>query len=227
MGGSQSRVDSDDNVYQPETSIQFSPAVVSQLSDHAAAPGIPPERQSTLDHHVRSRIQAELAHLRAEEEDVRSQIERALEKENLDKERAMAGGGLDAEAREAERAEAGVKSAVTLLGDLDEIQEKVLRSKQKQNAPEIEAAHQASAAVLSCYQNNATSPLDCWKQVSNFKQSIAHLEQVRSFPTPPSSSSVSYTLVLMRNPTGIHQVITLEPMSTTLLPQYPFYCSIL
>ncbi|KAF7440884.1 hypothetical protein PC9H_001233 [Pleurotus ostreatus] len=172
MGGSQSRVDSDNKVYHPETSIQFSPAVVSHLSDHAAAPEIPPERQSTLDHHVRSRIQAELAHLRAEEEDVRSQIERALQKENLDKERAIA--RLD---DGAEGAEGGVKSGPTLLGDLDEIQEKVQRSKQKQNAAEVDAARQASAAVISCYQNNPTSPLDCWKQVSNFKQSIALLEQ--------------------------------------------------
>ncbi|KAF4578680.1 hypothetical protein EYR40_001167 [Pleurotus pulmonarius] len=166
MGGSQSRVEGDDKVYQPETSIQFSPGVVSQLSDHAAAPGIPPERQSTLDEHVRSRIQAELAHLRSEEEEVRTEIERALEKENLDKERAMAEAEQD-----------GGASGVTLLGDLEEIQEKVQRSKQKQNAAEVEAAQQASADVISCYRNNATSPLDCWKQVSNFKQSIAHLEQ--------------------------------------------------
>lgn len=115
--------------------------MVSQLSDHAAAPGIPPERQSTLDEHVRSRIQTELAHLRSEEEEVRSEIERALEKENLDKERAMT-----------EAEEDGGASGVTLLGDLEEIQEKVQRSKQKQNAAEVEAAQQASAEVILCYK---------------------------------------------------------------------------
>lgn len=52
----------------------------------------------------------------------------------------------------AEGVEGGVKSGPTLLGDLDEIQEKVQRSKQKQNAAEVDAAHQASAAVISCYQ---------------------------------------------------------------------------
>ena len=60
--------------------MQFSQDVVNQLSDNLASPDTPPERQSSIDAHVRSRIQAELARLREEEEQVKQEIERA---ENL------------------------------------------------------------------------------------------------------------------------------------------------
>ncbi|KAJ8483336.1 hypothetical protein ONZ45_g14638 [Pleurotus djamor] len=140
MGASQSRQDN-----APETSIQFSPGVVAQLSDNAASPGPSPERQATLDDHVRSRIQAELQHLRAEEEAVRLEIEKALERENLDKEKAMAG-DVD------EEGSGSVKSSISLLGDLEEIQEKVQRTKQKQNQEHVEAAQLSAQAVVSCYQ---------------------------------------------------------------------------
>ncbi|KAJ7429791.1 hypothetical protein B0H11DRAFT_2401356, partial [Mycena galericulata] len=50
-----------------------------------------PERQNTIGAQIRARIQAELQHLHAEEQSMRDQIQAALEKENLDCERAMAG----------------------------------------------------------------------------------------------------------------------------------------
>ncbi|KIJ47285.1 hypothetical protein M422DRAFT_88327, partial [Sphaerobolus stellatus SS14] len=56
---------------------QFSPDLVNHLADANASPETTPAQQSVLDAHVRERIQAEMSRLRAEEEDVRREIELA------------------------------------------------------------------------------------------------------------------------------------------------------
>lgn len=113
---------------------------MNQLADNLASPSVPPDRQSTLDAQVRARIEAELSHLRAEEEAVRSQIELALEKENLDRERALAA-DEDASA-----------SSTTLLGDLEEIKTKVDRFHSKRDLAEFPEVTIKSEAVASCYR---------------------------------------------------------------------------
>jgi len=65
---------------------------VNRLSDQLESRETAPERQSIIDAHIRARIHDELEHLKKEEEIVRQEIERALERENLDREKAMAGG---------------------------------------------------------------------------------------------------------------------------------------
>ncbi|KZT28628.1 hypothetical protein NEOLEDRAFT_863050 [Neolentinus lepideus HHB14362 ss-1] len=164
MGAGQSK--SDEHVFHPETPIQFSSDVVNHLSDTLASPDTPPERQSTLDAHIRSRIQDELAHLREEEEHVREEIERALEKENLDRERGMAGD------------ESGqVKTSTALLGDVDELRKQVERFHSKKDEEAFVAARTRGEAVAQCFKNNPTTPLDCWKHVGEFKASVAHVEE--------------------------------------------------
>lgn len=99
-------------------------------------------RQSTLDEHVRSRIQAELARLQSEEDIVRRQIETALEKENLDKEVAHAG----------KEGEKPVISSSGLKDDLEDIQkraERYLIRKKMEDKPEIKAKQEL---LLKCYQ---------------------------------------------------------------------------
>ncbi|KAJ3514577.1 hypothetical protein NMY22_g14686 [Coprinellus aureogranulatus] len=108
MGAGQSKPEAlDEKVFSPQVPIsvstghvspafsdiapQFSPDVVNQLSDNLETPETTPQRQSVIDAHIRARIQGELERLKKEEEDVRHQIEAALEKENLDRERSMAG----------------------------------------------------------------------------------------------------------------------------------------
>lgn len=122
---------------------QFSPDVVDQMSNRLASPEPTPERQSTLDAHIRSRIQAELVQLRKEEENVRQQIESALEKENLDRERAMA--------QDADES-GGVKSSAALLGDLEEIQSKIDRFKSRKNLADFPALKEHQQAVIACYK---------------------------------------------------------------------------
>ena len=147
MGASQSKGNSDNKVFYYETpikvsfrfaratqltcSLKFSPDVVNHLSDQLASHETSAERQTTLDAHIRSRIQSDLRRLRDEEESVRQQIEAALEKENLEKEKSM------------------TKSSTSLMGDLEEIRSKVDRFESRQ---EFEGVKQKGEAVVSCYR---------------------------------------------------------------------------
>ncbi|CCM06094.1 uncharacterized protein FIBRA_08341 [Fibroporia radiculosa] len=175
MGAGQSTPHADEKVFSSEIPIQFSQDVVNQLSDHTASPDPPPERQSSIDAHVRSRIQAELARLREEEAQVKTEIERALEKENLDREREMAGA---ASTEEGEEGIAGsVKSSAALMGDLEEVRKKVERFHSRHELEGYAAVQAKGEAVVSCYKNHASTPLDCWREVSEFKTSVAQVEQ--------------------------------------------------
>lgn len=138
-----------------ETPIQFDAHVVDQLAN---SPATPPERQSTLDAHIRARIQSELERLRKEEANIKLQIEQALEKENLERERAM---------------DSSVNSA-GLLGDLEEIQSKIDRFKSKKDFPDVKLDQEA---LIACYRSHPKTTLDCWQEVQNFKVSVAKVEQ--------------------------------------------------
>ena len=215
MGASQSKSDSDEQVFRTEVPIQvsttpsvvctlvtdqrlthgqFSEDVVNDLIDHATSPSPSPERQSNIDAQIRERIQSELQRLRTEEEHVREEIERALEKENLDKERALAG----EESAEGAESEAGrVRSSAALMGDLEELRQKVERFQTRRALNEFPEVQAKSAAVVNCYKcvvivmyavevltshrrSHPTSSLDCWREVTEFKNSVAKVEQVSS-----------------------------------------------
>ncbi|KAJ7489973.1 hypothetical protein B0H11DRAFT_2011270 [Mycena galericulata] len=148
-----------------ESPVSFSQELVDSLADNAASPTPSPERQNTIDAQIRARIQAELQHLRAEEQSVRDQIQAALEKENLDRERAMAG---DPDS---------VKSSAALLEDLHHVREKVDRFHARRDLAEYPGLREDSDALVACYKNNAATPLDCWQQVDKFKASVAQIEQ--------------------------------------------------
>ncbi|KAF9002009.1 hypothetical protein BDQ17DRAFT_1390949 [Cyathus striatus] len=173
MGASQSRADSDDKVFRNEVPISFSQDVVNQLSDRAESPETSPERQSVLDAHIRDRIQGELQRLRQEEEHVREAIEHALEKENLDRERSMAGDASGSD----EAAAGDVKSSAALQGDLEEIRGKIEKYQVRKDLEEYPEVRAHGEAVVDCYRNNKTTPLDCWREVEGFKVAVGQLEQ--------------------------------------------------
>jgi len=149
---------------QDSAPVTFSQDLVDTLADNAASPSPSPARQNSIDAHIRARIQAELEHLRAEEQAVRAQIQAALEKENLDRERAMAG---DPDS---------VKTSPALLADLEEVRAKVDRFHARRDLSEYPALRENSEALVACYKNNTTTPLDCWQQVDKFKASVAEIE---------------------------------------------------
>jgi len=172
MGAGQSR---SDEVFHNETPIQFSQDVVNHLSDYQASPETSPQRQTTLDAHIRSRIQAELEHLHEEEDKVREEIEQALEKENLDRELSMAGKASEVDASDSSSGD--VKSGVTLLNDLEDIRQKVDRFQTRRELSEFPQVKTNGEALVSCYKANVASPLDCWKEVQQFKASVTAMEQ--------------------------------------------------
>ncbi|KAJ7191071.1 hypothetical protein GGX14DRAFT_601368, partial [Mycena pura] len=147
-------------------SSQFSQDLVDTLADNAASSTPSPARQNSIDVQIRSRIQAELQQLRAEEQTVRDRIHAALEKENLDQEHAMAGDP------------ASIKASAALLADLDEVRAKVDRFHARKELTEYPGLREASDALVACYRNNAATSLDCWQQVDKFKRSVAEIEQV-------------------------------------------------
>ncbi|KAJ3554583.1 hypothetical protein NM688_g3032 [Phlebia brevispora] len=134
---------------------------------------LPPERQATIDAQIRSRIQSELDRLRQEEDQVRQEIEHALEKENLDRERAMAGEESESE----EEAAGGVKSSAALMGDLEDVRQKIERFQTRRALSEFPEVQAASEAVMKCYKSNPTTTLDCWQEVAEFKSSVGRVEQ--------------------------------------------------
>ncbi|KAG6331454.1 hypothetical protein ID866_7632 [Astraeus odoratus] len=167
MGASQSKTDAPPKVIRNETPVEFSQDVVDYLSDRLASPETTPERQSSLDNHIRSRIQAELQILRAEEEKVQQEIQRALEKENIE--------------REVDAGDASVhdtKNSETLIGDLEEIKTKVDRYQSRRQLSDFPFVKEATEEVVSCYRSNKSTPLECWQQVARFKAAVAEAETV-------------------------------------------------
>ncbi|KAG8957029.1 hypothetical protein FRC03_010596 [Tulasnella sp. 419] len=171
MGAEQSKsTESDEKVFQNETPIQFDPNLVNHLSDKLSSPHAPDStRQSTLDSHIRARIQAELERLHEEEASVRGEIERALEKENLDKETELAKQGEDGEKKGA--------SSEALRGDLEEVQKKAERFKSRKSLEDLPEIKAKKEALVKCYDANPKTPLDCWREVEEFKSSVAVVEK--------------------------------------------------
>ncbi|KAG8894180.1 hypothetical protein FRC01_013128 [Tulasnella sp. 417] len=170
MGADQSKPsEPSGKVFTNEQPVQFSQDLVDHLSDRITSTSPDSARQSTLDEHVRSRIQAELSRLQSEEEQVRQQIEAALEKENLDKETELANKG----------AEDGkpATSSSALAEELEEVQKRAERFLERKKMDDLPEVKEKQEALLKCYSNNRTTSLDCWREVEEFKQSVASLEK--------------------------------------------------
>lgn len=110
-------------------------------------PETTPERQLILDSHIRERIRHELEHLKRDDENVRREIEHALERENLDRESSMAG-----EALQGDNTVGDIKNSVSLLGDLEEIRTKIEKYQSNRRAPEFPEVEASGFAVAECYK---------------------------------------------------------------------------
>ncbi|KAH7103803.1 hypothetical protein BKA62DRAFT_768196 [Auriculariales sp. MPI-PUGE-AT-0066] len=148
-------------VVRNETPIHFSQDLVNQLSDQLSSSAVTPERQATLDTQIRARISAEVAKLREQEEDVLHQISVALEKENIDREKALEGA-----------------DSASLRHDLDSIQERIKAFQGRQRIPkDFPEVKSARDALLACYKTNVTTELNCYQEVADFKAAVARAEQ--------------------------------------------------
>ena len=137
--------------------LQVSSELATQLSDTSLAPEVSPARRVLLDHDVRAKIGAEAARLRGhggstDDHDeatgvdiVQRELEAALERENLDRERGMTGDAGDGE-------HGDVKNSTVLLGDLEEVRQKVDRYRTRASLTEHPEVKKAREAIASCYQ---------------------------------------------------------------------------
>jgi MICOS complex subunit MIC19 len=160
----------------PHTKV--SSELATQLSDTSLSPEVSQTRHAILDQSVRAKISAEAARLRgrnANDNDnddhhgegvdiVQREIEAALERENLDRERGMAG---DAVAADADAAHGDVKNSTVLLGDLEEVRQKVDRYRVRASLADHLGVKEAREAVASCYQYVF---LNFWSFIRSFFQ---------------------------------------------------------
>ena len=81
------------------------------------------------------------------------EIEQALEKENLDREREMAGEEVgDDNNTEGEAVTGSVKSSVGLRGDLEDVRQKVERFHKRRDLEDNLVLREKGGAVVSCYK---------------------------------------------------------------------------
>ncbi|KAL5490131.1 hypothetical protein ACEPAI_4964 [Sanghuangporus weigelae] len=178
MGAGQSKAGQDEQDRLDEVPVQFSQDIVNHLADAAASPSPTPQRQSSIDAQIRARIHSEVARLQQEEEDIRKEIELSLAKENLDLETRGAGHSDDDGA--GDLSEEDIHKALNsnvILGDLEEVRQKMEKYRSKREDVEQNPAEQAAKALSNCYESNASRPLECWKEAAAFKASVAQMEQ--------------------------------------------------
>lgn len=90
-----------------------------------------------------------------------------------------------------------VRSSTVLMGDLEELRQKVERFQTRRALSEFPEVQAKSEAVVSCYKyvpvvsrvsvpqnvdvnyrSHPTTSLDCWREVHEFKNAVASVEQV-------------------------------------------------
>jgi MICOS complex subunit MIC19 len=93
---------------------------------------------------------------------------------------------------DSEATNAGSRGSASLREDIEAVKRRVERYSQRRQLgagsdSSVEASRQA---VVKCYRENADRPLDCWKQVEDFKQQVASIEAV-CVSLPSSLSSLT------------------------------------
>jgi MICOS complex subunit MIC19 len=125
---------------------QFSNEVLAQLSSSLTETTPTPEREATLDSHVRTRIREEVARLREQETEVQNEIARALAKENLKTEARIASSGDE------EAGRVVVASSASLREDVEEVRRRVERFQKRREELGVQGVEGAREEVARCYR---------------------------------------------------------------------------
>ncbi|ORY79371.1 hypothetical protein BCR35DRAFT_291684 [Leucosporidium creatinivorum] len=149
--------------------VQFSEGLINHLSSSSLpSSSVPSSRQETLDSHIQSRIASELSRLREQEATVREEIERALEKENLDREKG------DAETQ-------GVSHSASLMKDLEDLEKRTLglreESEKELDSEAWKSVESQRKALVECFTGNKETPLNCQAEAGKFKEAVAGVEK--------------------------------------------------
>ncbi|GAA5921608.1 hypothetical protein JCM3775_003128 [Rhodotorula graminis] len=150
--------------------VNFSESLINHLQSQSTTPSsaVPASRQQALDSHIQQRLAHELERLRADEQHVREQIERALEKENLDREQRGTGDSDDAKA---------LPHSASLLHDLGELEKRAQAvRKERAQTDEWRQVDVGKDDLAKCFRDNKDTPLECRDKVEAFKRAVAGVE---------------------------------------------------
>ncbi|GAA5973622.1 hypothetical protein JCM8115_002938 [Rhodotorula mucilaginosa] len=157
-----------------ESPVNFSESLINHLSSQSLpSSSVPASRQQALDAHIQQRIAAELQQLRQQENQVRQEIERALERENLDRER-----GASATAGGEEGKAAALSHSASLLKDLEQLEKRASGlKKERAETAEWKAVDVGKEALERCFRDNRQTPLNCRAEAEKFKAAVAGVEK--------------------------------------------------
>ncbi|BGP38450.1 hypothetical protein JCM10449v2_002382 [Rhodotorula kratochvilovae] len=159
-----------DQSFFASRSQPFSESLINHLqSQSTPSSAVPASRQQALDQHIQQRLASELHRLRQEEHAVRDEIERALEKENLDRERgADQGEGQGGKA---------LPHSASLIKDLEDLEKRALAlRKERAETDDWKRVDVGKEQLVKCFRDNKTTPLNCREQAEAFKQAVAGIE---------------------------------------------------
>lgn len=117
-----------------------------------------------LDTSIQAKIKSELERLRKEEADVRAEIEKAIEQENLAKESKY-------------RGQSEGKNSNVLRQELDQLRTKIDKYNKQKDISNYAGVKEAQDELVKCYKSQPERTLDCWKQAEAFKQAVANAEK--------------------------------------------------
>ncbi|KAE9380376.1 putative altered inheritance of mitochondria protein 13, mitochondrial [Stipitochalara longipes BDJ] len=150
-------------VWTAETPVRFSQGLVDSLQ---SSPETDSTRAKTLELHIQARVADELKRLqdRASKDFEELQAKISAAEDSTKKEGKSAGDTLRDLGREA------------VQNDVKELRKK-LEQRKKLTAVD-EGVEKAKNQVVKCLRENDRRPLDCWKEVENFKNEVRRLEGV-------------------------------------------------
>lgn len=143
--------------------LQFGRSLLNSLESDKV-PGPDAARQATLDTSIQQKIKSELDRLRKEENQVRSEIEKAIEKENLAKETKYQGASEG-------------KNSNVLRQELEGLRQKIDKYNKHRDSTSYTGVKEAQDALVQCYKSNPDRTLDCWKEAQDFKSAVAEAEK--------------------------------------------------
>jgi len=155
------------DTFRPAPSLlQFGRSLLNSLDktslDNVDGPDA--SRQVKLDTSIQQKIKSELERLRKEEADVRAEIEKAIEKENLARESKYKGASEG-------------KNSNVLRQELDQLRSKIDKYNRQKDISNYAGVKEAQEALVKCYKSQPDRTLDCWKEAEEFKKAVANAER--------------------------------------------------
>ncbi|KAG8628733.1 hypothetical protein KVT40_002598 [Elsinoe batatas] len=182
-GGSKQTADPSQYVFSAETPVRFSQQVLDQLQN---SPDTDSTRARNIELQVQQRVQTELARIRDIEASRLVDLAASITPEN-DEEPSPSTSNSDSDST-SESLGSKISSALTggsadadkthssVKAEIEKMKAK-LDSRRKLEKPSAEV-EKAKDDLVQCLRVNDRRPLDCWKEVEEFKVQVGKLERV-------------------------------------------------